>query len=84
MTKIFVRVSKWGLLFDEGRIGLSAQALRLLHSSSSMSMSALSWRPGHCGLCVPFVTAVAYLVEALCYKPEGRWFESRLSRWILN
>jgi hypothetical protein len=21
--------------------------------------------------------AVAYLVEALCYKPEGRWFDSR-------
>jgi hypothetical protein len=25
--------------------------------------------------------AVAKLIEALCYKPEGRWFESRM-RWI--
>jgi hypothetical protein len=26
--------------------------------------------------------AVAYLVEALCHKPEGRGFDSRLGRWI--
>jgi hypothetical protein len=27
--------------------------------------------------------AVAKMVEALCYKPEGRLFESRM-RWILS
>jgi hypothetical protein len=26
--------------------------------------------------------AVAYLVEALCYKPKGRGFESRFSRFF--
>jgi hypothetical protein len=25
--------------------------------------------------------AVGHLVEALCYKPEGRWFDSRLGHW---
>jgi hypothetical protein len=24
---------------------------------------------------------VVQLVEALCYKPEGRWFDSRLCHW---
>jgi hypothetical protein len=27
---------------------------------------------------------VAYLVEALCYKPEGRVFDSRWDHWIFN
>jgi hypothetical protein len=27
-------------------------------------------------------SAVGYLVEALCYKPEGRGFDSRWSHWI--
>jgi hypothetical protein len=39
-----------------GGIGLSAQALRLLHRSFSTSMSALSRRPGHCRLCASSVT----------------------------
>jgi hypothetical protein len=29
-----------------------------------------------------FKTVVALLVEALCYKPGGRGFESRVGRWI--
>jgi hypothetical protein len=28
--------------------------------------------------------AVAYLVEALCYKPEGRGIESRGGHWIFS
>jgi hypothetical protein len=27
---------------------------------------------------------VALLVEALCYKPEGRGFESRCGNWFFN
>jgi hypothetical protein len=26
---------------------------------------------------------IAYMVDALCYKPEGRWFETRLCHCIL-
>jgi hypothetical protein len=25
-----------------------------------------------------------YVVEALCYKPEGRGFDSRLGHWIFQ
>jgi hypothetical protein len=28
--------------------------------------------------------AVVYLIEALCYKPEGRGFESRRGYWIFQ
>jgi hypothetical protein len=28
--------------------------------------------------------AVALLVQALCYKPEGRGFDSRLGHWIFS
>jgi hypothetical protein len=52
LSPIHVRVSKWRLLF-----GLSAQVLRLLHSSFSTTISALSRRPGHYGICASFVTA---------------------------
>jgi hypothetical protein len=59
MTKIFllfsprhVGVSKWGLLFDEGGVGLFVYALCLLHCSFSTSISALSRRPIHYGLCI--------------------------------
>jgi hypothetical protein len=42
-----VGFSKWGLLlFDDGGVGLSMQALRLLHRSLSNSKSALSLRSG--------------------------------------
>jgi hypothetical protein len=41
-----------GPLYDEGGVGLSMQALRLLHRSFSTSISALSRRPGHYGLCI--------------------------------
>jgi hypothetical protein len=30
------------------------------------------------------IRAVAYLVEALCYKPEGRGFDSRSGHWIFK
>jgi hypothetical protein len=28
-----------------------------------------------------YITAVAQLVEALRYKPEGRWFDCRWNHW---
>jgi hypothetical protein len=31
-----------------------------------------------------FLTAVARLVEALCYKPEGSGFDSRRGHWIFS
>jgi hypothetical protein len=40
-------------------------------------------------LCLTFIYymynmyAVAQLVEALCYKPEGRGFDSRWCHWML-
>jgi hypothetical protein len=37
-----------------------------------------SWRHGIRG------QAVVYLVEALCYKPEGRGFDSRWGHWIFQ
>jgi hypothetical protein len=40
-----VRVSKWGLLFDKERVGLSISALRVLHRSFRNSLSALIRRP---------------------------------------
>jgi hypothetical protein len=36
----------------------------------------------HC-LCNNAAGASVTLVEALCYEPEGRWFESRWGHWIL-
>jgi hypothetical protein len=57
-----VRVSKWGLLFDEGGVGLS-----MLHRSFSTSISALSRRPGHYGHCAPVVTALSNIyTEVSC------------------
>jgi hypothetical protein len=35
----------------------------------------------YCSLCFVLVHAVAQLAEALRYKPEGRWFDSRLFQW---
>jgi hypothetical protein len=48
----YVRVSKWGLLYEGGGVGLSMSVLRLLHRSFSRRVFALLRCPGHYGLCI--------------------------------
>jgi hypothetical protein len=76
VTKIFTLswtfVSKWGLLFDEGGVGVSMWALRLLRRSFSSSVSALSRRPGHYGLCASFVTILHCTMSQVILTPTCR------------
>jgi hypothetical protein len=51
-----VLVSKLVPLFDKEGVNLSMQALCLLHWSFTTSIYAMSWRPGHYGLCASSVT----------------------------
>jgi hypothetical protein len=66
-----VRVSKWGLLFDEGGVGLSMCALRLLHRSFRMSISTLSRHSGHYGLCAYFFLDSAKAQNQSCFTTGG-------------
>jgi hypothetical protein len=54
----YVCISKSGLLFDEGGVSYSMQALRFWHHIFSTSIHTLSRRPGHYGLCASFVTVL--------------------------
>jgi hypothetical protein len=57
-------------LFPEGTIGLilvKDLQLSAINFRNIYSFTCMSWGGGH---------AIAQLVDALCYKPEGRGFDS--------
>jgi hypothetical protein len=78
-----IHVSKWALLFAEGRVDLSMLALRLLHRSFSTSISALSRRPGQYGLCAPFVTPL-YKARFIQHTERFSFSVGLCSRLCLN
>jgi hypothetical protein len=58
------------------------------HAAESWCNSYMyNWLTKMANNAIKYITAghvVAYLVEALCYKPEGRGFESRWINWIFQ
>jgi hypothetical protein len=52
------------------------------HLIDARKMKAGNWLRFSVGLNLIWVHAVAQLVEALRYKPEGRGFDSRWCHWI--
>jgi hypothetical protein len=85
---IYMLVSCWNQNFYRVKVThfvvecfLFGESLVQIYACRSATMGCFSWfsstPEGNWG------HAVAYLVEALCYKPDGRRFDSRM-RWIFS
>jgi hypothetical protein len=72
---IIVVVVVHGFLCSTGKTSGPGVALYFTYSRLPPFLSELIYLQLFC-------FAVSYLVEALCYKPEGRGFDYRLSEWM--
>jgi hypothetical protein len=69
----YVRVSKWGLLFEGGGVGLFMSVLRLLHRGFSIRVFALLRCPGHYRLCIRCNCTILNSTYTKYTKVSSQW-----------